>query len=185
MRRLDLEVKLVNNGEQCVELFQEWLPDLIWMDMRMPVMGGEEATRRIRQLPGGKRVKIIAVTASAFKEEQQQILTYGMDDFVRKPFRFNEIYDCLARHLSLTFQYRSEHLDETAPVVLTSQMLSELPGNIRNQLSKSLISLDSEKIASLIKDIASIDNQLASILHHFCKYYDYQTILNALDELKP
>ena len=64
MADIGLDTRLAENGEQCVELFQEWHPHLIWMDRRMPVMDGIEATRQIRQLPGGKEVKIVAVTAS-------------------------------------------------------------------------------------------------------------------------
>ena len=53
----------------------------------MPVMDGMEATRRIRALPDGQDVKIVAVTASAFKEQRQEMLDAGMDNFVRKPYR--------------------------------------------------------------------------------------------------
>ena len=66
MADIGLDARLAENGKRCVEMFQEWHPHLIWMDRRMPVMDGMEATRRIRQLPGGKDVKIVAVTASAF-----------------------------------------------------------------------------------------------------------------------
>ena len=72
MADIGLNARLAENGKRCVELFQEWHPQLIWMDRRMPVMDGIEATRRIRQLPGGKDVKIVAVTASAFDEQRQE-----------------------------------------------------------------------------------------------------------------
>ena len=99
MTGIGLDVELAENGEECVRLFQEWHPHLIWMDRRMPVMDGVEATRRIRALPDGQAVKIVAVTASAFKEQRQEMLDAGMDDFVRKPYRFHEIYDCMAKQL--------------------------------------------------------------------------------------
>jgi PAS domain S-box-containing protein len=181
MCEIGFEVKLVSNGKACVECFQKWLPDLIWMDMRMPVMGGEDATRQIRNLPGGEKVKIIAVTASAFKEEQQEMLAAGLDDFVRKPFHAREIYDCLARHLGLVFQYRSETEKEAAPVVVVSKILSGLPEYLRNDLSDALTLLDSEKIAAVIKDITIIDAELGSTLKQMSEDFDYQTILNALN----
>jgi PAS domain S-box-containing protein len=107
METLGLDVRVVANGEEAVRLFQHWHPNLIWMDRRMPVMDGLEATRRIRKLPGGQKVKIIAVTASAFRDEQQETLAAGMDDFVSKPYHFGDIYDCLGRHLGLKYVYRS------------------------------------------------------------------------------
>jgi len=64
MEDVGFPVKVAENGEQALGLFQSWQPHLIWMDRRMPVMDGVEATRRIRELPGGKEVKIVAVTAS-------------------------------------------------------------------------------------------------------------------------
>jgi CheY-like chemotaxis protein len=102
MTGIGLDVKVADNGEVCVKLFQEWCPHLIWMDRRMPVMDGVEAAHRIRQLLGGEAMKIVAVTASAFKE-QQEMLGVGMDDFVSKPYRFEEIYGCLARQLGVTY----------------------------------------------------------------------------------
>ena len=65
------------NGQEAVEAFKKETSDLIWMDMRMPVMDGYEATRRIRGLPGGDTVKIVAITASAFKEQRSDILAAG------------------------------------------------------------------------------------------------------------
>ncbi len=71
MKPLGFRIELAENGKQGVEIFQNWHPDIIWMDRRMPVMDGMEATKRIRALPGGKDVKIVAVTASAYTEQRQ------------------------------------------------------------------------------------------------------------------
>jgi CheY-like chemotaxis protein len=128
MERIGFQVKSAENGEQGVKLFQSWKPHLIWMDRRMPVMDGVEATQIIRQLPGGKDVKIVAVTASALSEERDEMLQAGMDDFVRKPYRFNEIYDSLTRQLGVQFVYAkttSAGTSHTAP--LTAEMLAVLP----------------------------------------------------------
>lgn len=86
MQRVGFTAKVADNGEQAVKLFQSWQPHLIWMDRRMSGMDGLDATKLIRTLPGGKEVKIVAVTASAFVEERAELLAAGMDDFVRKPY---------------------------------------------------------------------------------------------------
>ena len=71
------------------------------MDMHMPVMDGVEATRRIRQLPKGGKVPIIAMTANAFTEDKQRCLDAGMNDFVTKPVApetlFAKLLECLDR----------------------------------------------------------------------------------------
>ncbi|MEJ2074516.1 MAG: ATP-binding protein, partial [Reinekea sp.] len=99
------EVKIANNGKEGVELFQSWKPDLIWMDRLMPVMDGLEATQRIRELPQGKDVKIIALTASAFQEERNEMLKGGADDCLSKPYRATEIYASVAKYLGVEYLY--------------------------------------------------------------------------------
>jgi PAS domain S-box-containing protein len=82
------------NGLEGIDRFQQWRPHFIWMDRRMPVMDGLEATRRIRALPGGEAVKIVALTASVFAEQRGEILAAGMDDILHKPFQPREIFAC-------------------------------------------------------------------------------------------
>ncbi len=179
MADLGMQVKTVVNGEECVALFRSWRPDLIWMDRRMPVMDGEEATRRIRQLPGGDQVKIVAVTASAFMEEHAQMIAAGMDDIVRKPYRINEIYEAMARQLDLRFVY-AETDDERIAPRLEAQRLAALPEVVRTQLREALESLDSNAIAAAIQRIAGQDAELAKSLSKIAESLDYPAILEAL-----
>jgi signal transduction histidine kinase/CheY-like chemotaxis protein len=105
LRRARFEVRLVKRAKEAIEIFQLWKPHFIWMDLWMPEMSGTEAAQRIRQLQDGRNVKIAAMTAAAFESEREQVLAAGMDDFVRKPYRPREIFDCLARHLQVRFNH--------------------------------------------------------------------------------
>jgi signal transduction histidine kinase/CheY-like chemotaxis protein len=183
MTGIGLEVKVADNGRQCLELFQDWRADLIWMDRQMPVMDGIEATQHLRRLPDGQRVKIVAVTAAAFKEQQQELLDAGMDDFVRKPYRFDEIYDCLARQLGIEYVYRNDGaIEDAKPLVLTPAMLAGLPGELRDQLKAALTNLDSDQIATLILRIGERDATLGHALTCLSENFDYPAIINALKE---
>lgn len=183
MDNIGLAVKVAENGEQCVKIFQEWHPDLIWMDRRMPVMDGVKATQCIRQLPTGRAVKIVAVTASAFKEQQQEMFDAGMDDFVRKPYRFEEIYACMARQLGIKYLYHSDTPAGQAPAVeLSSAMLAVLPASLRMELRGALESLDGERISAALQRVGDVDLELSRILSHLVEYFDYPAILGALDE---
>jgi CheY-like chemotaxis protein len=174
-----LQTKIAENGKQGVELFQSWHPHLIFMDRRMPVMDGEEATRRIRELPGGREVKIIAVTASAFKEQRKKMLEAGLDDFVSKPFRAGEIYDCLTNQLGIRFL--CEGVTEPQKLLtLTPEMLSALPEAMCNKLQEALESLESERIDQVIQQVAAHDQKLLKTLLQYTDNFDYQTILEAL-----
>lgn len=122
------EVREAVNGREAIALWQDWQPHLIWMDMRMPVMDGYEATQKIRALEASLMVNqgvdvtaglsqphsvsvqshktvIIALTASAFEESRSAVLAVGCDDFVRKPFQEHSILDKMAQYLHIEYRY--------------------------------------------------------------------------------
>jgi CheY-like chemotaxis protein len=181
MQRIGFEIKVAADGAQGIQLFQSWQPHLIWMDRRMPVMDGLEATQAIRQLPGGKDVKIIAVTAAALVEERDEMMKAGMDDFVRKPYRFNEIYDCLGKQLSVQYSY-AEPQPENNPtaVILTTDMLAVLPPALRNELRAALESLREEQINAALQQVAAYDVTLYHELSRLVDDFDYPSILKVL-----
>lgn len=181
MESVGFQVKLAENGEQGVQFFRSWQPHLIWMDRRMPVMDGLEATKAIRELPGGKQVKIVAVTASAFVEQRDEMLEAGMDDFVRKPYRFNEIYECLIRQLGVQFIYANAQPEKEAETMpLTAQMLSVLPPSLCHELREALESLDADRISALIAQVTPYDVNLRNTLTRLAGDFDYLAILNTL-----
>ena len=92
-----LVVDTAENGLDAVECARERRYDIILMDMNMPVMGGLEATRRIRQLPGGLDVPVIAMTANAFAEDQAKCLSAGMNDFIFKPVDPDLLFEVMLR----------------------------------------------------------------------------------------
>jgi signal transduction histidine kinase/DNA-binding NarL/FixJ family response regulator len=173
-------VKVAQNGAEGVEMFQSYHPHFIWMDRRMPVMDGLEATQRIRALDGGKEVKIVAVTASAFIEQREEMLAAGLDDFVRKPYRPAEIFDCMTRHLGVRFMHRQQAPVE-ADVALSTSALANLPDAMRRELADGLILGDTEQLAKLILRIKQQDDALAQVLTKHVATFNYLPILNALE----
>lgn len=180
MESVGFQVRIAPNGKIGLELFENWHPHLIWMDRRTPVMDGLETTRRIRNLPDGKEVKIVAVTASAFTEQRTEMLAAGMNDFVRKPYRFNEIYECLSRQLDVRFIYQGEPEPKSQPTTLTPQMLSGLPKELREDLAAALQSLETQRIFEVIERVASYDQELRQTLASLAENFDYPAILKAL-----
>ena len=93
-------VATASDGEEALSrLVTPGAYDLVLMDMQMPKIDGLEATRRIRALPGGKALAVIAMTANAFADDRQRCLAAGMDDFIAKPIRPDEFYATIARWL--------------------------------------------------------------------------------------
>jgi CheY-like chemotaxis protein len=150
-------VKAAQNGEETISIFQEWHPHFIWMDMRMPVLDGFAATRKIRTLPGGEAVKIVAVTASVLVERHAEILACGCDEVVRKPFREHEIFESMARQLGIEYLYRERksETDRKQGLKLTPEMLGELPRELLQDLRESALSFDREATLQVIERLKS------------------------------
>lgn len=87
------------NGYEAVNQFEEINPDLIFMDIQMPIMNGYETARAIRNTRVGKDIPIIAVTAGAEKEERNKCLSAGMDDYISKPIMKGSVEEALAKWL--------------------------------------------------------------------------------------
>ena len=86
LRRIaEFEILEASNGEEALTIVECQPPDLIFMDLKMPIMDGWEATKQIRAREGGRRIPIIALTAQAMAGDEQKALAAGCDDYVAKP----------------------------------------------------------------------------------------------------
>jgi CheY-like chemotaxis protein len=177
------------NGQEAVAAFEQWHPDLVWMDIRMPVMDGVEAVRRIRATQAGAATKIIALTAHALEEERGPIMAAGCDDFVRKPFREQEIFDCLARHLRLKFTYEKARQPESRPqppgLAVQPKQLEELPAELLRELRQAVIELDTAHTQALIAQVAERNASLGQALSTLATQLDYKRLLNLLKREHP
>jgi signal transduction histidine kinase/CheY-like chemotaxis protein len=178
------QVQVAEDGAQGVEMFRTWKPHLIWMDLRLPVMGGMEAAREIRALDGGRQVKIVALTASAFAQQREDVLAAGLDDFVRKPYRRAEIFDCLARQLGVRYLHRETRRESpTHPVAaLRREALAMLPQQLRKELADALVRLDPEPIVEVIDRVSKQDAELGEVLARCSKHFAYTEILSVLED---
>jgi signal transduction histidine kinase/DNA-binding response OmpR family regulator len=180
------EVQWAEDGAKAVEIFEAWRPHFIWMDLRIPVISGMEAARRIRQLEGGQEVKIVAVTASTFASQRDEVLGAGMDDFLRKPYRSREIFDCMAQHLGVRYVYgaRPQAARGDSPAILRPEDLAVLPAALRDELEKAVISLDRNRIALLVSQVSEQNASLGAGLARLAERYTYSPILHALENCK-
>jgi signal transduction histidine kinase/ligand-binding sensor domain-containing protein/CheY-like chemotaxis protein len=175
-------VKACANGAEAVEAFRSWRPHFIWTDLRMPGMDGVEVMRRIRAIEGGRDVKIAALSASTDASGGAHVLTAGMDDFVRKPFRANEIFECLARYLGVKY-CRSGDGPTPGPAVaaLRSEALQALPGELRAELTNAIVTLDITRVMAVIARVSERDAALGSALAFYAERSALTKIYNVLN----
>ena len=102
------EVTLVTSGPEAIARLERTMPQLIFMDIRMPGMDGREAARIIRERHGRQCAKVVAVSASVLAHERREYLELGFDEFIGKPFRVGEIAGCLERLLRVQFESPAE-----------------------------------------------------------------------------
>lgn len=187
-------VEEAENGQLAVEMFQQWQPHLIWMDFRMPVMDGLQATAAIRQLPGGDKVKIVTITASVFMDQRDKAFAAGCDGFICKPFRNCEIFNCMEELLGLKYLYQqapqaaiqtaTKHEDEDfSNQELTENLLEEMMSLSVEQLQQlSDVALELEP-AALKKEIEQLPNpQLVERLLPMVDDFQYEAILGLCEQ---
>lgn len=177
------EAKAAANGREAVEMFHQWRPDFIWMDIRMPVMDGLEATRRIKNCDNSQSTIVVALTAHALAEERERILAAGYDDLVSKPFREQEIFDVMARHLNIAYIYDEEPAPDTlveTEFQVTTEQLGNLPGEVYDKLHQAAKELDEHRLLKIIQQIRMHDADLACALQTMVDRFELHCLVKLL-----
>jgi len=95
------------NGKEALERLSEFEPHIIFMDLRMPVMNGEETVKAIINQYGSDRFKIVSVTAEAFDHQQEKIKLMECDGYIAKPFHISHIHNCIKKLLDAEYEYEN------------------------------------------------------------------------------
>ncbi|MDM8549742.1 response regulator [Desulfobacterales bacterium HSG2] len=187
---LGFKLREACDGQEAIEIWKSWEPHLIWMDMRMPVMDGYEAAKRIKATIRGQATAIIALTASTFEEERKVVLSTGCDDFLRKPFREAEIFDMMKKHLGIRYVYdedrppaspQSENGMETKRIPAA---LAAVPSDLTAKLEHATIRANMDMVCGIIEEIRSHDDALGGVLASMADEFEYTKILRLIQEAK-
>ncbi|PZO41764.1 MAG: histidine kinase [Pseudanabaena frigida] len=189
---MGFEVKEASNGQEAIAIWDVWEPHLIWMDMRMPVMDGYEATQYIKSTTKGNATAVIALTASVLEEEKAIVLSTGCDDFVRKPFREQIIFDTLAKHLGVKYVYEqvlenTQEIDQKIDVYLEMSLISEklkiMPDRWIMQLYKSALEADKNLVMQLIEEIPDRESALARSLSKLTRNFQFEKLIDLIEPI--
>jgi CheY-like chemotaxis protein len=188
---LGFELWEASNGIEAIETWEKYCPHLIFMDMRMPMMDGYEATKQIRQrernrmdfkteIQTGQPTAIVAVTAHTLEKEQTTAFRAGCDDFIHKPFREADIFDALHKHIGVRFVYAESTAasTETKIKILTPEAIAALPPDLVANLRQAIYNLDVELMQTLIAQISELNQPLASAIASLAKDFKYRQLLD-------
>lgn len=187
---LGFQLKEAINGQEAIEIWDNWEPHLIWMDMRMPVMDGYEATKHIKGTVKGQATAVIALTASVLEEERAVILSAGCDAFMRKPFREAEIFDAMHKHIGVRYIYENTSQANVLKTnnrdqeVLTVNAFNALPQQLVAELKQSILNIDMDSIYSLIEKISLQDQLIGGAIANCMDNFEYDKVLNLIAETK-
>ncbi|MDS4057848.1 MAG: two-component regulator propeller domain-containing protein, partial [Candidatus Contendobacter sp.] len=178
---LGFAVEEAADGREAIAVWERWRPHLIWMDMRMPVLDGREATRRIKAAPGGQETKIVALTASSFEEERAEFLAAGCDDFLRKPYRAAALLELLEKHLGVRYlRAEAGAVAESAERLPDENALAEalraLPGELLARLEQAAVRAEMGEIDRLIEEVAGHNRPAATRLRALADDFEYARI---------
>ena len=185
LKNAGLEVITAENGLEAIETARNEIPDLIIMDNRMPVMDGIDATRAIRKISSLRNTPIIAISADAIEDEQENFLNAGVNDYMTKPINMNHFFSILQKWL--------KPLDEATAV-------SELQetNNLKDENCNFLIEIDGVDINAGVERLCGNKKLYIKMLIKFChdneklilqigqaiKAKEYDVSLNLLHGLK-
>jgi PAS domain S-box-containing protein len=183
LRDIGVEVLEATNGQEALEQVRKQAPDIVFMDNHMPVLDGVEATRSITQEFGREQIKIVMVSASAFKHEREAFINIGCHEVLTKPIQVEEILGCLANLLKVEYEYESVEAENISfpfskihlPADLLTQMKEEAEFCKITQFKQSLVK---------VENLGPQYSELVEYLKDLISKYDTDRILSLLERIR-
>jgi two-component system, sensor histidine kinase and response regulator len=188
LKEIGFTVFEAENGEEAINFWHQWQPNLIIMDIQMPITDGLTATKIIKETRQGKKTKIVALTASTFEENRQNILAAGCDDFLSKPLQVTVLLEKISEHLGVEYIYeKQEEKIESAnsQKILESDVsafLLTMPGEWLKQLNNAAGQCNDDLILKLINQIVPENNNFANFIKDLALDFQFKRIIELTEE---
>ena len=187
LQRSGVEVTMANSGAEALQSIAEQIPDIVFMDVRMPVMDGLSAVQQVRERWHEEHIICVAITASGLLRQRSFYLKAGFDDFIGKPFQFDKVCDCMVRHLNVKFEHEPPAEitagtvpcdDEAAVVALPDDLRARLLAAARINALTELETLIGE-----LKELGPATGCVAEELETLLSCYDMDGIIALIDRM--
>jgi signal transduction histidine kinase/DNA-binding NarL/FixJ family response regulator len=182
---LGFDVKQASSGKEAIAIWESWQPHLIFMDMRMPIMDGYEATKYIKGHVKGSATAIIALTASVLEEEKAIVLSAGCDDFIRKPFKESTIFNMLNKYLGVTYIYEeiTESQVNQPSEILTGEDFKIMSQEWLEKFLQANLEADDNQVLIVMEEIPATAIKLLTGLNKLVYKYEFDQIIDLVEPL--
>jgi signal transduction histidine kinase/CheY-like chemotaxis protein len=191
IRSVGFQVQEAANGRDAIAQWKKWQPHFIWMDMRMPVMDGCQATEKIKNTPGGQETIIVTLTSNTFDEDRQKAIDHGSDDFVLKPYEEYDIFETMRNYLGVEYLYQKQD-EKLRPAVIQEALSDENLVNLMKGLPVELIARLKEAtelshtamIDRVIKEMNGLNGDLGYTLSGLAGNFAYDHLLSLIQKVE-
>ncbi len=187
---LGFEIVEAENGQVCLETAVIAKPDVILLDLLMPVLDGFETAKQIRRIPEIYNTAIIAISASVFEETRIQSLQAGCNDFLSKPLEEEKLLECLQTRLNLEWVYHQDSQEKAGARIHSSTALGHdvsLPQEDAEILRKFAIHGNITRILERLEKIEALGDQFSPLvteLRKFARGFEINNIIDYLEKLE-
>ncbi len=187
LQSIGFEVKGACDGAEVLRVWDQWRPHVILMDVHMPVLDGLEAARRIRLSCDTAATSIIALTAGALEADRQAAFLSGIDDFIAKPCRVDDLLERIARLRGLRYEYADAEPAEIElqPVdsAASAGRLRALPESLRERLRKAILDGDMTSLDHAVFNIRTLGERAAADhIQMLADRFEYDALMNLLED---
>jgi len=184
LESIDVQTMEAENGKIGLDLVRKKKPDIIFMDVRMPVMDGLEATKKIIEEFGPDRFKIVVISASVLRHEIEQYYNMGCHEVIPKPFRTEAVFDSLTRLLNVEFEYidkdSSEEITHLAEVDLDFSKI-QLLDDVLNDIYAAAESGNFKKLEDIIEALPTKNAEDKNLIRYLSSLKSRYDVLGFLD----
>ncbi len=188
LSQIGVEVYEASNGKEALEKINHKIPDIIFSDMRMPIMNGEELVSQIKKDFDHKSIKFVLVSASVLMNKKEDYLDMGFHEFITKPFRLEIIPTCLSKLLGVKFETENLSDDENVKKEALNIELKDivLPEDLYLRLLEIAKNRNLTKLKKNIQELEDMGQDFKPLLEKLrvcISKYDTEGVLKTLEEV--
>ncbi|MFN8368967.1 MAG: response regulator [Candidatus Kapaibacterium sp.] len=182
LERAGMQVQTASNGLEALHSIDTWKPELVLMDIMMPVMNGIETIKRIRNDEKLRTLPVIAVTADVLTNSAESLKEMGFTSSISKPFKLEELFAQLQQHTSIPFVMNEQTMKEsdevtnkTNALTAITSWIASLDTNVRTTLTDAIELQDFEVVANIVKTAKLCGESLSAekVLLQATENFDY------------